>query len=108
MKGGNSILLFCLLLLLSLVEARNIITKTAAARVPAAAQAFPATRTAQKCLAGAQSSENCSVNPIVAFSSSLGSSSSLPDRCGFAVWQSMAAQYTLLQLAVEFRCACIP
>jgi hypothetical protein len=67
--------------LLSSVDGRKVFNKPAAANSAGAAQATPATSTAQKCLAGAQSTEICSMNPSVAFSTSVGSSSSLADRC---------------------------
>jgi hypothetical protein len=87
MKRDCSKVLLLTLSLLAAVEGRNSFSKPAAARLAAAAQASPATRTAQKCLAGALSAEVCSINPLVAFSSSLGRNSSLPDRCDLAAAQ---------------------
>jgi hypothetical protein len=100
-------ILLALLFLLSSVDGRNLFNKPAAANSARAAQATPAASTAQKCLAGAQSTEICSMNPSVAFSTSLGSSSSLADRCALCcciiqlpaqVYRPMAAMHWFLTL----------
>lgn len=80
MKHEYRKVLLLALFLSAAVEGRLISPKPAAARLAAAAQASSATRTAQKCLAGASSADVCSVNPVVAFGSSLGRNTSLPDR----------------------------
>ncbi|KAF6265855.1 hypothetical protein COO60DRAFT_1476463 [Scenedesmus sp. NREL 46B-D3] len=78
------------LFLLAAVEGRNVINKAAAGN-SAAAQESPATSTVHKCLAGGQSTEVCSLNPAIAFSTSLGSDSSLSDR----LYRQYMAQHVL-------------